>query len=231
MAKDCPLATAHTVFLFAKYFTSCICTSGTWDGAAHGVSQAWGRNSRPRLRFVPNRSASRWEAKRLITSLGSDTVLSRWCPAEIRTTNARVRPYNRLPAIGNRGAGDNAAWLSPAGFYEWQVLADGKTKIPLYIQVNDQKTFAFAGLWDSSETDTGAHRNPHNGRGKTVWLAIFTTPSAACRLSLRTPTGKLEGLWPPTRTLQRWRGRSVGALIHQRITPQDWLQRRRTPEV
>jgi putative SOS response-associated peptidase YedK len=41
------------------------------------------------------------------------------------------------------------------GFYEWQVQADGKTKVPFYIHVNDQDTFAFAGLWDSSRTDAG----------------------------------------------------------------------------
>jgi putative SOS response-associated peptidase YedK len=41
------------------------------------------------------------------------------------------------------------------GFYEWQVQADGKTKVPFYIHLNDQDVFAFAGLWDSSKTDAG----------------------------------------------------------------------------
>jgi putative SOS response-associated peptidase YedK len=146
-----------------------------------------GLNPRPRLRFVPNRSASRWEVKRLITSLGSDTVFSRWYPAEIRTTNARVETVQPPASYRGPWSRGQRCLVVASGFYEWQVLADGKTKIPLYIQVNDQETFAFAGLWDLSETDTGAHRN----LGKTVWLATFTTPSAACRLALRTPTGKL----------------------------------------
>jgi len=44
--------------------------------------------------------------------------------------------------------------IMPAfGFYEWQVQADGKSKQPFYITLNDQDVFGFAGLWDSS---TGA---------------------------------------------------------------------------
>jgi len=42
-----------------------------------------------------------------------------------------------------------------SGFYEWQVQPDGKTKIPFYIHTVDQDICAFAGLWDSSRTDTG----------------------------------------------------------------------------
>jgi putative SOS response-associated peptidase YedK len=41
------------------------------------------------------------------------------------------------------------------GFYEWQVLSDGKTKVPYYIHANDQDIIAFAGLWDVSRTDAG----------------------------------------------------------------------------
>jgi putative SOS response-associated peptidase YedK len=40
---------------------------------------------------------------------------------------------------------------------EWQVQADGKTKVPFYIHTNDQPIFAFAGLWDSSRTDDGIY--------------------------------------------------------------------------
>ena len=56
---------------------------------------------------------------------------------------------------------DAATWRGPwkrgqrcilpaLGFYEWQVLADGKNKQPYYITLNDQDTFGFAGLSDSS---------------------------------------------------------------------------------
>jgi putative SOS response-associated peptidase YedK len=56
---------------------------------------------------------------------------------------------------------DAATWRGPwkrgqrcilpaLGFYEWQVLVDGKNKQPYYITLNDQDIFGFAGLWDSS---------------------------------------------------------------------------------
>jgi putative SOS response-associated peptidase YedK len=46
--------------------------------------------------------------------------------------------------------------IMPArGFYEWQLLPDGKTKQPYYITLNDQEIFGFAGLWDASEGADG----------------------------------------------------------------------------
>jgi putative SOS response-associated peptidase YedK len=56
---------------------------------------------------------------------------------------------------------DGATWRGPwkrgqrciipaLGFFEWQVQADGKSKQPFYITMNDQDVFGFAGLWDSS---------------------------------------------------------------------------------
>jgi putative SOS response-associated peptidase YedK len=61
---------------------------------------------------------------------------------------------------------DGATWRGPwkrgqrcimpaTGFYEWQVLADGKSKQPYYITLNDQDVFGFAALWDSSKGDDG----------------------------------------------------------------------------
>jgi len=41
------------------------------------------------------------------------------------------------------------------GFYEWQLLADGKSKQPYFIKPADQDTFAFAGLWDASTAADG----------------------------------------------------------------------------
>ena len=53
-------------------------------------------------------------------------------------------------------------WLSgqrcilPAlGFFEWQVQADGKSKQPFYITLNDQDVLGFAGLWDTSKGADG----------------------------------------------------------------------------
>jgi putative SOS response-associated peptidase YedK len=45
--------------------------------------------------------------------------------------------------------------MPASGFYEWQLLPDGKTKQPYYITLNDQDIFGFAALWDSSKRDDG----------------------------------------------------------------------------
>jgi putative SOS response-associated peptidase YedK len=45
--------------------------------------------------------------------------------------------------------------VAARGFYEWQTQADGRTRVPYYIHLNDQEIFAFAGLWDSSRTAQG----------------------------------------------------------------------------
>jgi putative SOS response-associated peptidase YedK len=61
---------------------------------------------------------------------------------------------------------DGATWRGPwkrgqrcimpaLGFYEWQVQADGKSKQPFYITMNDQDMFGFAALWDSSTSADG----------------------------------------------------------------------------
>lgn len=42
-----------------------------------------------------------------------------------------------------------------AGFYEWKVLEDGKTKQPYFIKPSATETFALAGLWDTSVTLAG----------------------------------------------------------------------------
>jgi putative SOS response-associated peptidase YedK len=61
---------------------------------------------------------------------------------------------------------DGATWRGPwkrgqrcimpaLGFYEWQVLPDGKSKQPYYLTLNDQEIFGLAALWDSSRRDDG----------------------------------------------------------------------------
>ena len=61
---------------------------------------------------------------------------------------------------------DAATWRGPwtrgqrcilpaLGFFEWQVQADGKSKQPFYLTLNDQDVFGFAGLWDTSKGADG----------------------------------------------------------------------------
>ncbi len=90
---------------------------------------------------------------------GNELVLLRWglIPFFARgiaptysTINARIETVQTAASYrGPWKRGQRCAVIA-SGFYEWQVQADGKTKQPFYIHLNDQENFAFAGLWDSS---------------------------------------------------------------------------------
>ena len=70
------------------------------------------------------------------------------------TFNARIETLRSTPAY--RGAWRlGQRCLVPAfGFYEWQVVQDGKQ--PWYVGCADQPLCAFAGLWDTSTPSSGA---------------------------------------------------------------------------
>jgi putative SOS response-associated peptidase YedK len=55
-----------------------------------------------------------------------------------------------------------------AGFYEWKVLEDGKTKQPYFIKPSATETFAFAALWDQSTATSGE---------KILSCAVLTMPA------------------------------------------------------
>jgi putative SOS response-associated peptidase YedK len=55
-----------------------------------------------------------------------------------------------------------------AGFYEWKLLEDGKTKQPYFIKPSATETFALAGLWDQSIAASGE---------KTISCAVLTMPA------------------------------------------------------
>jgi putative SOS response-associated peptidase YedK len=80
---------------------------------------------------------------------------ARGVPPKYSTINARVETIQTAASYKGPWTRAQRCLVVAGGFYEWQVQADGKTKIPFYIRVNDQDTFAFAGLWDSSKTETG----------------------------------------------------------------------------
>jgi putative SOS response-associated peptidase YedK len=77
-------------------------------------------------------------------------------PPKYSTINARIETVQTAASYrGPWGRGQRCLVVA-RGFYEWQTQADGKTRVPYYIHLNDQDIFAFAGLWDSSRTDAGA---------------------------------------------------------------------------
>jgi putative SOS response-associated peptidase YedK len=109
---------------------------------------------RPNPRRTRRPREQRRRAHRISNALGPYPLLGQRRPAQIlhhqrdnRETDRRgdlARPLETRPALHH--AGD---------FFEWQVLADGKTKQPYYITLNDQDIFGFAALWDSSKRDDG----------------------------------------------------------------------------
>ena len=71
------------------------------------------------------------------------------------TINARIETVRTAASYrGPWKRGQRCAVIAN-GFYEWQVQADGKSKQPFYIHLNDQPEFAMAGLWESSRGADG----------------------------------------------------------------------------
>jgi putative SOS response-associated peptidase YedK len=97
------------------------------DGKAHGSSMRWG--------LIP--------------------FSARGVPPKYSTINARVETVQTAASYRGPWSRGQRCLQVATGFYEWQVQADGKTKVPYYIHCNDQPIFAFAALWDSSRTDAG----------------------------------------------------------------------------
>jgi putative SOS response-associated peptidase YedK len=82
---------------------------------------------------------------------------ARGVPPKYSTINARIETVQTAASYRGPWKRGQRCLVVARGFYEWQVQADGKTKVPFYITTNDQDVFAFAGLWDSSRTDGGEY--------------------------------------------------------------------------
>ncbi len=80
---------------------------------------------------------------------------ARGIPPKYSTINARVETVQTAASYRGPWNRGQRCLVIANGFYEWQTQADGKTKVPYYIHLNDQDIFAFAGLWDLSKTDNG----------------------------------------------------------------------------
>jgi putative SOS response-associated peptidase YedK len=71
------------------------------------------------------------------------------------TINATVEKLTEAASWRGPWTRGQRCILPALGFYEWQLQADGKSKQPFYITLNDQDMFGFAGLWDSSRGADG----------------------------------------------------------------------------
>jgi putative SOS response-associated peptidase YedK len=82
---------------------------------------------------------------------------ARGVPPKYSTINARMETVQTAASYRGPWKRGQRCLVVVQGFYEWQVQADGKSKVPFYITLNDQDIAAFAGLWDSSRTDAGEY--------------------------------------------------------------------------
>jgi putative SOS response-associated peptidase YedK len=72
-----------------------------------------------------------------------------------RMINARAETIDTKPAF--RNALRRRRCLIPAsGFYEWRKSASGAGKTPMYIRMKGARPFAFAGLWEIWQDNTGS---------------------------------------------------------------------------
>lgn len=69
-----------------------------------------------------------------------------------RMINARAETLAEKPSFKNLLRGKRCLIVAD-GFYEWRV--EGKAKIPMYITLQDDQPFAFAGLWDTWKSPDG----------------------------------------------------------------------------
>jgi putative SOS response-associated peptidase YedK len=76
-------------------------------------------------------------------------------PPKYSTINARIESVQTAPSYRGPWSRGQRCLVVAQGFYEWQTQADGKSRVPYYIHLNDQEIFAFAGLWDASRTAQG----------------------------------------------------------------------------
>jgi putative SOS response-associated peptidase YedK len=76
-------------------------------------------------------------------------------PPKYSTINCTIEKLEIAPTWRGPWKRGQRCILPVAGFYEWKILEDGKTKQPYYIKPANSETFAFASLWDESRTDEG----------------------------------------------------------------------------
>ena len=78
---------------------------------------------------------------------------ARGVPGQYSTINARVETVRTSPAYRTAWNRGQRCLVIASGFYEWQVVGEGKQ--PWYVGCADQPVFGFAGLWDRSVPEGG----------------------------------------------------------------------------
>jgi putative SOS response-associated peptidase YedK len=77
-------------------------------------------------------------------------------PGTYGTHIARAETIDTKPSYRGSWKYGRRCIVPVAGFYEWQVLFDGKSKQPFHIRAADQDVYGLAGIWDASKRDDGS---------------------------------------------------------------------------
>lgn len=105
------------------------------------------------------------------------------------TINARVETLTTAASFKGPWSRGQRCIFPAAGFYEWQVLEDGKTKQPYYIRpAGDDELFSIGGLWDVSRTDDGQ---------EIVSCTIITMPANELLAEIHNVQHRMPLILPP----------------------------------
>jgi putative SOS response-associated peptidase YedK len=80
---------------------------------------------------------------------------ARGLPPKYATINATIEKLEIAPTWKDAWTRGQRCIMPCAGFYEWQLQEDGKTKQAFIIKPVEGETFALAGLWDRSIAANG----------------------------------------------------------------------------
>jgi putative SOS response-associated peptidase YedK len=104
------------------------------------------------------------------------------------TINARVETCETSAAYREPWKRQQRCLVLASGFYEWHLLADGKSKQPYFIKPADQDSFAFAGLWEASKADDGT----------TIYsFTIITLPASPLMAQIHNTTQREPAMLTP----------------------------------
>jgi putative SOS response-associated peptidase YedK len=106
--------------------------------------------------FVPvvRRLSGESSAEGIRLRWGLVPFFAKGVPPRYSTINARLETLATAASYRRPWARGQRCIQVAAGFYEWQLSADGR-KLPYFIHLADREVFGFAGIWERSVTAEG----------------------------------------------------------------------------
>ncbi|MBN2549751.1 MAG: SOS response-associated peptidase [Anaerolineales bacterium] len=122
----------------------------SWLGISHDTTPRYNIAPTQPVAVVPNDGKNQLDYYLwgLIPSWAKDPQIGS------RMINARAETLAEKPSFRSAFRRRRCLILAD-GFFEWQQVPGRKAKLPMYIQLNSQQPFAFAGLWESWHSPDG----------------------------------------------------------------------------